>query len=459
MRRRTALSTLAVAPFLRGIAAGSPTTPPKRFVFVVRSNGILPPEIQPKSLGDLVKARANGGLQTRIHDRPLGGLELSKGLQALESLKDRLTIFQGLSGKMCGGSHNAWFGALGAYNSGQGAPPILETVDGALAGALEAPFRHLGFAMEQTGKQVVYPPLSAAGASKPLPYYADPTMAYRDLFGSVLTDAELKAAVEVDKSVLDFMVGDVKRFQKQLTPDEKVKLDHYLDGFEAMRARQTRLASMEKQLKAAAPELGDNYGSEIETERLEAHFELATSALIGGLSQVVSIRADNMNMRLTGLGLGTKTVHQIGHMIEGEKGGGGGAAFEDGKGEFATREMILDYHMKLIAGMAEKLAAVPEGGGSMLDNTVILYLSDHGDRHHSKFFEWPMVALGNIGGAFKAGRYLHYPGYGSAGHRTIANLYLSLLGAAGVKRDTFGHKDMALAASISQTGPLAEWLS
>ncbi|MFT4549468.1 MAG: hypothetical protein ACI9MB_003442, partial [Verrucomicrobiales bacterium] len=137
----------------------------------------------------------------------------------------------------------------------------------------------------------------------------------------------------------------------------------------------------------------------------------------------------------------------------------GGGDFDNGLGEFATRQLIMDYHMQNIAKMATKLQAVPEGDGSMLDNTVIVYLSDHGEKHHSNCFEWPMVALGNIGGAFRAGHYIHVPGWGEPGHRTIASLYLSLLHGAGLPQDGFGQPDRTLPNSIDQDEPLAEWMA
>ena len=460
--RNIAAGSLSVAPFLRGFAAGPSDATgamPKRFVFIVRSNGVLTNEIQPQGLEDLVKVRANGGWNTKLHDQSLAKLKLSPSMKALEPFKDKVNIFQGLSGRMCSGAHNAYFGALGACKSSGGAPPTGATVDGILATGLESPFPHIGFAMEKFGKQVVYPPLSAVGAKKPLPYYADPLAAYGDMFGSVVSNTKLKAAVQADKKLLDFMSGDVAKFQKNLPIDEKAKLDQYLHGFEALQVRSRKLATMEAQLRAAAPELRAIYESEIETERLEAHFELAASSLIGGLTNVVSIHAEHLEMRLTGLGLGSKTVHQMGHMIEGKNGGSGGGAFEDGKGEYATRAVVMDYHMTQIAGLAKKLQAVPEGNGTMLDNTVIVYLSDHGDRHHSKFNEWPMVTLGNLDGAFRAGRYIQVPGYGSAGHRTIAHLYMSLLHGAGLPQDTFGQKDLSLSPSINQNGPLPEWMA
>jgi hypothetical protein len=454
---------LALAPFaqrLKAEAAGDPKKLPKRFVFIVRSNGILTTEIQPKRLEKLVKTRANGGWQQKQHVYPLTDYKLHDAMAPLESLSSRVTILQGLSGRMCRASHGAGFGALGAYESGKGAAgPRLETIDGALAKTLGGVFPHLGFTMEHHGRSVTYPGLSAIGPKQPLPYYADPMLAYTDLFATVATDSKTKATLDIDRNVLDFMVDDVKRFQGRLSSGEREKLDHYLHGFEAMHQRQAKLVAMNKTLARVAPALRDSFTSEIEIERLKAHFDLVASSLIGGLTNVTAIRADHLGMRLEGLGLGVKTVHQIGHMIENGKDGAVGEAFEDGKGEFATRAVILSFHMKLIAELAAKLDAVPEGDGTMLDNTLIVYLSDHGDRHHANLHEWPMIAIGNVNGQFKAGRYIQVPGYGSRGHRTIANLYLSLLHAAGHPRDTFGEKDLRLDAAIDQTGPLAEWMT
>jgi len=272
---RTLGGTMAVAPFLQGFAAGPAEAAPKRFVFVLRSNGLLPTEIQPVERAGQVRARNNGAWNRKLHTEALDALTLSEGMRALNAFKDRLTIFQGLSGRMADGSHSAGFGALGAYKGSNG-PPALPTIDGRLAGLLDSPFPHIGFAMETVGTQVVYPNLFAAGAGKPLPCYADPVSAYGDLFGSVVSDKKLKAALQVDQNLLDFMVGDVARFQKTLPASEREKLGHYLDGFEALRVRAKRLATMEDELRAAAPAFGETFRSEIETERLDAHFELAT---------------------------------------------------------------------------------------------------------------------------------------------------------------------------------------
>jgi hypothetical protein len=120
-------------------------------------------------------------------------------------------------------------------------------------------------------------------------------------------------------------------------------------------------------------------------------------------------------------------------------------------------DMIRRYHFDLIAGLCKKLDAVKEGDGTMLDNTVIVYLSDGAEAHHSRCYEWPMVVLGNIGGRLKTGRYIDYPGYGQPRHRTIANMYVTLLHLAGSSRDSFGRADSEL-KDLNQTGPLEELL-
>jgi hypothetical protein len=239
-------------------------------------------------------------------------------------------------------------------------------------------------------------------------------------------------------------------------------MEHYLNGFETLQQRQAKLKTMGDQLAAAAPELKGHFTSEIEIERLKAHFELAGSSLIAGLTNVCTIRCEHLGLRLSGLGLGNKTVHHIGHMIENGNDGNTGDGFEGEAaswGEFKTRQVVMDFHMQQIAKLWETLKAVPEGDGTVADNTAIIYFSDHGDRHHSPFYLWPMTVLGDAGGSFKTGRYLSYPGHKQRGNQTMGNFYLSLLHAAGDKRKRFGQPDLESPDYIDQNTPLAEWMA
>ena len=123
-----------------------------------------------------------------------------------------------------------------------------------------------------------------------------------------------------------------------------------------------------------------------------------------------------------------------------------------------ARSRIRAFHVDQIARVAARLSAVPEGDGTMLDNTLIVYLSDAAEKHHGSCFEWPFLLLGGLVDrrSNKAdGRYLQYPGYGKRGHRTIGSLYSTLMHAAGKPLDEFGRLDVNLDASM-QRGPLPE---
>ena len=126
-----------------------------------------------------------------------------------------------------------------------------------------------------------------------------------------------------------------------------------------------------------------------------------------------------------------------------------------------ARTRIRTFQIEQIARVAAKLAAIPERDGTMLDNTLIVYLSDAAEQHHRVCLQWPFVLVGGLGKTLKrtkGGRYLHYTGYERDGHHTIANLYNTLLHAVGNPTDMFGRLDLSLDPAI-QHGPLAELMA
>ena len=114
----------------------------------------------------------------------------------------------------------------------------------------------------------------------------------------------------------------------------------------------------------------------------------------------------------------------------------------------------------MFPSLAARLKAVPEGNGTMLDNTMIVYLSDTADAHQSFRREWPFVVVGGKNLKLKtAGRYLRYPTYGNKGHKTIGNWYNTILQASGFPAQTyFGQPDPSL-KDLDLKGPLTELLS
>jgi hypothetical protein len=86
-------------------------------------------------------------------------------------------------------------------------------------------------------------------------------------------------------------------------------------------------------------------------------------------------------------------------------------------------------------------------------------MSDAGDGHHGPGRDWPMVLVGTMGGRLKQpGRWLEFPGYQKAGHKTLQSFYLALLHAVGDKRESFGEPDNDL-KDMKIGGPLSEILA
>lgn len=470
--RRELLKTAAAAgvaplllPFLQRVraeAAGGAM--PMRFLFVIKSSGLTPASLVPQDLAnEIVQPAADTGRPDELKpsesllDLSLEGRELPDSLQSLTPFKNQLTLLQGLSGKMCRGGHSAWYGALGCYHTGSEGSPgraASATIDGLLARTLPAIFPHIGLTLggkvlSGVKDSVVYPGISALDTDRPLPYQASPQMAYKNLFGLAASGGDNRADAQLNSMLLDHMVGDIKNVQRETSGADREKLDHYLGAFESLRDRRRQLTGLEATIRRHAPVVDDKYVSDVETDRIEAHFDIAAATLIAGLSNVVTIRADTLDITYRGLGI-NKHVHGLGH-----------AEAVPGMTAIEARNRIRKFHVEQIARVAEKLRAVPEGNGTMLDNTLIVYMSDAAEKHHGSCVEWPFVLVGGLGEKFKRqdhGRYIQYPGYGKTGHRTIACLYISLLAAVGQARDEFGRLDLNL-DEANQRGPLSELLT
>ncbi|GIW79135.1 MAG: hypothetical protein KatS3mg105_0942 [Gemmatales bacterium] len=128
-------SSLLLSPILQRLQAEADGSSqlPKRFVFVVEGNGLNPHQIQPVGIAREAKGGRNS--VDKLQDIPLANHAFPRALEPLTPFKDRVTIIQGLSGRICGGGHSNNFGALGCY-SGKGSPsdsgrPLDETIDAA----------------------------------------------------------------------------------------------------------------------------------------------------------------------------------------------------------------------------------------------------------------------------------------------------------------------------------------
>ncbi len=410
------LGGLYFAPFLRQLEAVEGAAKPMRIVFFVQGNGVYPDEIQPAG----IERPRN---PTTLEDRTLAEHAPAFSLEPLAPWAAKTTMLHGLSGRIARGSHNSGFAALGCWPMGK--KDYGETIDAAFARLLGGIYPHVGLGVSNNPSTMTYN-LTSTGKGRALPTLLSPVVAHRQYFAAGAA-GEARKDFDLDTNLLDFLADDVKRMQTRLTGSEHEKLERYLEAFESMSGRQSRLAQMADRVAAAAPTV-DPKLDQISVsrtaptgvfDRLEAQCEVAAGATIARLTAVITISAAQ------------------------------GTAAE-------CHALIRRKCLEKLAMFLRKLEAVPEGEGSMLDNTLVVYMSDSAEGHHPVCREWPFVLIGDLGGRLKLGdRYLRYPEYGKPGHRTIANFYLSLLAAAGEHRETFGYKDSAL-LDLNQDGPLEE---
>ena len=148
---------LLLSPILSQIQAqAAGTRLPPRFLFVVEGNGLEPPHITPTGykrpnvhVGKPKVPNMQG--VTELVNESLADKQLPESLQPIKPWQDRLTVINGLSGRIAGGGHSNDFGALGAYNCGSGVgssgTPTDETIDVALGKKLGGIFPHFGIGL------------------------------------------------------------------------------------------------------------------------------------------------------------------------------------------------------------------------------------------------------------------------------------------------------------------------
>ena len=134
--------SLALQPFINHFnrldADDADQKLPRRFVFVVKASGLQADFINPEGLN-------HGG--DSIVDASLEGRQLAVSMSSLTPFREKLTILQGLSGKMCNFGHSSFYGALGAYKATRQGQPSSATVDGHLSNLLPSVFNHVGLKM------------------------------------------------------------------------------------------------------------------------------------------------------------------------------------------------------------------------------------------------------------------------------------------------------------------------
>jgi hypothetical protein len=290
--------------------------------------------------------------------------------------------------------------------------------------------------------------MSSIGPKQPNYAFASPGAAFRNLFAAGMEkDKDQKA----DESLYDFLAGNIASYDsKTLDILESRKIGNYASSVDSLIARNARLAKMSDRIAANVPViekaiLEDRYNV---VQQQHAFVDILVSSLRAGLTNVVTYTLDDLGTRYDGLLEDIIQLHDIGH----GKALGGMPADE-------VRRHLRKHHMNLVNKLVEDLKATPEGSGTMFDNTMIMYLPENGEKHHSVGTEVPFLILAgdNVKLSMARRRYIRLPDYNTEGHKTLGNWYTTILNAYGNPIKHYGDFDVAL--KIDQEGAIRQFLS
>jgi hypothetical protein len=443
---------MALAPsFHQLFAAQGSIGVPKRFIFIRKSSGIRPLEMALRNFSDKDKALDE---KKEAFEVDLDSHDLPKWLRGLDDHKENMTILQGLSAKMSENVHYSFSSVMGCFKSNRNTLSALKraTIDFELAKLFPSPFGHVELSFAAGRKGIV------SGYSAPAPQtrnycYADPETARSELFKSVLNPE----AVNSDNDMLSFLQSKEGQKISGIQGPEMKRQESHLESIEAIRERNKKLISISGSLAKHLPELAPvhaNGGANASTpEKQTAMTEVLISALKAGLTNVVTYTIDDLGTPITGLP-GNETdgvgIHPLGH----DEAFGGVPAWK-------TREQIRMSHVNQIKTIVEELKKVPEGSGTMFDNTMIMYFPENGETHHGIGLESPfLIMAGNNCNLDIGGRYVRLPVLGVEGHKTLGNWYTTLLNAHGNPMEHYGDLDLEMARKkLDQTGSIKQFMA
>ncbi len=309
-------------------------------------------------------------------------------------------------------------GAHFGWNAGPSVDQVIARVVGN-----ETPYRslELGVRCEHShpANRTIY-----AGPRQPIPPEGNPYTLFERLF---VPGGAYERLRRLRKSTLDVMKGDLDRVRSRVGAGDREKIEQHAAALRTLEARLER--------KPVACPQARGFGDRIETEAaentplvLECQTRLLAAALACDVTRVASLQhrvADIDDDRYTWLGLDGQGHHKMSHA---------------GDSDLATRAKLVriyTWYAERFAALLDALDAVPEGNGTLLDNTLVVWGSELGKGNNHSFERAPFVTAGGSGGAVRTGRFVELP------DRTPHNrLLVSICHAMGLKHvESFGTAD------------------
>jgi Protein of unknown function (DUF1552) len=360
---------------------------------------------------------------------------LSPTLQSLQPYVDQLTVFTNMELK------NAYPGTHATSNAA--------FLSAAKAKWTESTDYYLGttadqIAAQQIGKQSVLPSLelsmdllqtvgqcdngyacvyqnnlSWSSPTTPLPSEAHPRIVFERLFGEGGTAADRRAALKRRASLLDFVRDDIARLQNTLGAEDRRRVGQYLDS----------IREVERRIQTAESGAGGDQLPDLDrpvgvpasyADHAKLMFDLQALAMQGDVTRVITFQLARETSTRTYPEIGVADPHHplTHHGNDPEK--------------IARMAKINAFHVSLFAYYIDKLKSTPDGDGTLLDHSVVLYGSGMGNPNVHDHVNLPIIVAGGGAGRIKGGRHIKY-----AEPTPLANLHLTLLEKVGVRLDKF----------------------
>ena len=356
-------------------------------------------------------------------------------LKPLEPFKKQLTVISGMGNRAADGSsvhatapgtwlsgvtprptHEPFGGVtvdqIAAQHIGQDTPlPSLELATEERYGNGGACDREYGCSYANT--------ISFRTPTTPLPMEFDPHKVFEKLFGQGGTEAERKERTEESGSILDAITKDADRLRARLGVDDKSKVNDYLESVREIERRVKKASgSVSSDLKL--PEIPAGIPENFE-ERINLMFDMAALAYQANLTRIFSMMMCREASNLTYGQIGVSDAfHPTSH-------------HQNNPQKIQKLIKIQTYHAKIMARFLAKLNTMPDGDGSMLDHSLILFGSNMSNSNMHNHFPLPLSVVGGACGRVKGNQHLRY-----ADHTPVANLLLAILDHAGVPIEKIG---------------------
>jgi hypothetical protein len=261
--------------------------------------------------------------------------------------------------------------------------------------------------------------LSWSSPTTPLPAEAHPRIVFESLFGEGGSMAERRAALRKKASLLDWFNEDIARLNRQLGPGDRARVSQCLDT----------VREVERRIQKAEANTADNPLPDLDrpvgvpaayADHARLMFDLQVLAMQGDVTRVITFQLARETSNRTYPEIGVPDPH---HPL---------SHHGNDPAKIERMSKINAFHVSLFAEFLGKLKATPEGNGSLLDHSLILYGSGIGNPNIHDHTNLPILVAGGKASGLKGNRHLKY-----AKPTPLANLHLTLLDKVGVKLDKF----------------------